>query len=434
MTRLPFWGALLVVAAGVSLSAQMRTDFLGVTPVPPTSNALFDDRVVQEIRLSVNTANWQTLKDRYLEDTYYPADLKWREMTVRNVGIRSRGTGSRSGTKPGLKVDFSQYIKGQTFVGLKSVILRNNTQDPSNLHERVSLLLFRRMGLPASREAHARLYVNDEYAGLYTVVEPVDKIFLSRVYGDNGGYLFEYDYPADMPAYYFEYRGSDPALYVPLPFKPQTHEDDPHPETIARMIRTIAEASPGTFRAAIGEYLDLPAFVRHVAVENFIADTDGMLGDWGMNNFYMYARGSGTPFNLIPWDKSEAYKGGVDYGIFHNIVDVPDGMRNRLMVRVLSYSDLHDLYLDSLLECTRLSAEPAPADNRGWLEREVRSEYLQIREAALADPVKPYTNEQFEADIQSLQAFARERGTVVTRAVSDARAARLAALRARRWR
>jgi hypothetical protein len=38
-----------------------------------------------------------------------------------------------------------------------------------------------------------------------------------------------YEYVWEKP-YYFEYRGSDPESYVPLPFEPETHEDDPRPD------------------------------------------------------------------------------------------------------------------------------------------------------------------------------------------------------------
>ena len=117
-----------------------------------------------------------------------------------NVGIRSRGNGSRSGFKPGLRVDIDRYSSTQKFLGMKSFVLRNNTQDPSQLHEWLSMLFFRRMGLPASREAFARLFVNNQYAGLYTIVESVDKSFLTRQFGEDEGYLFDYDYPAGRGA------------------------------------------------------------------------------------------------------------------------------------------------------------------------------------------------------------------------------------------
>ena len=413
---------LAFIAAVAPSGRQLRPQLVGVGP-PPNADGLFDDSVVQEIRLLVNSTDWQLLKEHYLENTYYPADLRWGVQTVRNVGIRQRGTGSRSPVKPGLFVDFEHYTDGQRFLGLKGLVLRNNTQDPSNLHERVSMLLFQRMRLPAPREAHMTLYVNNEYVGLYTVVEGIDEMFLKRALGENQGYLFSYDYPADASPYYFEDRGSDPALYVPLPFKPETRKSDPQPEVVEALVRTINQASDAVFRTTIAEFLDLPTFVRFVAIENFITDNDGFLGDWGMNNNYLYRFVGANRFTFLPWDKSEAFKNGIDYGIFHNINGLPEAQQNRLMKRALSYRDLYDLYLDTLLECVKTAAAPDPAQpgSAGWLEREIAREYQQIRAAALADTYKPFTNDEFEAGIAAASVFARHRGESVTHQVNSAR-------------
>jgi spore coat protein CotH len=412
---------LIAVATGTTrTSAQVRPRLFGVWP---TVDALFDDTVVHDVRLAVNTRDWQTLKDRFMENTYYPADFRWRDHVVRNVGIRSRGTGSRSGTKPGLRVDFERYTDGQRFLGLKSVVLRNNTQDASNMNERLSMLLFQRMGMPAPRETYARLFVNDAYVGLYTLVEEIDKRFLKRVFDEDDGYLFSYDYPTDAKPYYFEYLGADPALYVPLPFKPETNEDDPEPEVIEQLVWTINQTSSAVFRNAISEYLDLPAFVRFVALETFLADTDGVLGDLGMNNYYMYRFEQGKVFTFLPWDKSESFKSGPDLSVLHNIAGVPGSQTNRLMARALSYPDLYALYLDTLLACARSAEELAPGAvaGAGWLEREIQREYQQIREPAVADPVKPFSNDDFERAVADLIVFARERGAFVRRSVEEIR-------------
>jgi|CXWL01.1.fsa_nt_gi hypothetical protein len=410
--------ALIVGAAAVAVpTGQSRQPLLGVV----NANALFDDSVVHDIRLTVNTTDWATLKERYLENTYYPADLRWQEKVVRTVGIRSRGTGSRSPIKPGLTVNFGRYVTNQTFLGLAQVVLRNNTQDPSNMRERLSMLLFARLGLPASREAYARLYVNEDYVGLYTIVEAIDDAFLRRTFDDDGGYLFSYEYPSGGEPYYFEYRGSNPGLYVPLPFKPQTHTGDPQPEVVARLVEAINLPSDTVFRSEIARYFDLAGFVRHVAVEQFVQDDDGLLGDYGMNNAYLYRPQQTTVFSFITWDKSNAFTSGFTRSIWHNITDVPPALRNRAMTRAMSYSDLVSLYLNTVLECVRSAAELSDAsDGRGWLEREIDREYSQIRVAARADPVKPYTNEQFEASIEELRLFARERGATVAAEVRAA--------------
>jgi hypothetical protein len=191
------------------------------------------------------------------------------------------------------------------------------------------------------------------------------------------------------------------------------------------MIDTINRASESAFRTAIAVYLDLARFIRHVAVEAFLADDDGILGNYGMNNFYMYRFAGSSLFTFVVWDKSDAFLLGPRSSIWHNITDVPSGIRNRLMTRAIRYGDLYDLYLDTLVGAVRSAAEPDPAagDTRGWLEREIEREYAQIREAALADPVKPYTNEEFEQEVERLRAFARERGASVIEEVGRARAA-----------
>ncbi len=188
--------ALLSAAAAPAL-AQTQAD-------------LFNDSTVQDIHLTVSSRDWEALKAHADENTYYAADLRWRGVTVRNVGIRSRGAGSRNGVKPGLRVDMNRYVD-QNFLGLRALVLDNAYTDPSALREVLAMKLFARAGLPAPREAYARLLVNNEYAGLYIVVEPLDRTFVARVFGDaegnveNGGFLYEYTWVRE---YGFEYLGT----------------------------------------------------------------------------------------------------------------------------------------------------------------------------------------------------------------------------------
>src|SRR6185436_16122857 len=147
--------AAVIVAFVVGLPAFARAQ----TPAPDPADPFFDDTVLHDIKFTINPRDWDALKVHFTENTYYPLDMEWNGQKVRAIGIRSRGTGSRSGTKPGLRVDIDYYNKGQKFLGLKSFLMRNQTQDPSNIRERVGMLFFRRMGLKAIREAHARLFV-----------------------------------------------------------------------------------------------------------------------------------------------------------------------------------------------------------------------------------------------------------------------------------
>jgi hypothetical protein len=420
------WAALIFTAWVNSAAAQTPP---APAPPPDPTAEFFNDEVVHDIQLTINPRDWEQLKLEFQQNTYYPCHFTWRDQTVKNIGIRSRGTGSRSGIKPGLRVDFDQYTSKQRFLGLKSIVLRNNTQDPTMLHERVAMKFFQKMGVPASRETHARLIVNGAYAGLYTAVEAIDKVFLETRFNENDGYLYEYDYDATDEPYYLTYKGSDAAMYSPKPFKPATHEKDPNPAPLEAMIKVINETPDAQFRGAIAEFLDLNKFLTHVAVENFLGETDGVLGNYAMNNFYFYRFEDKNLSMFIPWDKSHTFTVGPDHSIWHNI-HAPSWLQNRLMERIMDHPDLIDAYVNALAKAAEIADAPVAstpgttpdadtpgqgpqASKKGWLETEVQRQYDQIRDVALADSLKPHSNGEFQSAVQSLLTFARLRAQFV---------------------
>ena len=119
-----------------SLACILSTFVLASTPAAAqTSDELFDPSALNDIQLSMKPSDWETLQEHYLEDTYYRADVQWRDVTIPIVGLRSRGSGSRNPHKPGLKIAFDQYINQKPF-GLKSIVLANGIQDPARCSQR----------------------------------------------------------------------------------------------------------------------------------------------------------------------------------------------------------------------------------------------------------------------------------------------------------
>ena len=128
----------------------------------------------------------------------------------------------------------NRYADGQTFLGEHAFILDNLTQDPSMVRETVTMKLFARLGIPAPRESHVLLYVNNSFAGVYAAVEEIDKRFLARIYGivaddtQNDGYLFEFKF---IDPWYFTYLGSDLEQYK-LRFEAKTKENKSDQEKV----------------------------------------------------------------------------------------------------------------------------------------------------------------------------------------------------------
>jgi spore coat protein CotH len=184
------------------------------------------------------------------------------------------------------------------------------------------------------------------------------------------------------------------------------------------------------------EFLDLKKFIRYLAIENFLADEDGLTGDYGPNNFYLYRFANKNLFTFIPWDKSNTFWATPNYSIFHNIEDGPESRRNRLVLRALRSPDLRELYLNTILECADsilegsaaippLPPTPTPTQTVGWLEAEIQREADRIRPATYADPAREvYTNADFDESIRFLTNWAQTRSAIVRAQVAAGRATR----------
>jgi len=389
-------GSLLVFAPGVS-SAQ-------------TTDDLFSKSTLQRVDLELHSADWAKLKENFQTNTFYPADFKWNGQTVFNVGIRSRGRGSRNANKPGLKVDFDKYSTNQKFLGLKSLVLDNLTQDPSGVHETVSMAFYERLGIPTPRETHVRLYVRGEFIGLYALVESVDKEFLARIYGSigedtqNDGWLYEFVW---QDHYLFTDLGTG-LTEIKLRFDATTHEsksDEEKFRPIQELI-TLANQTPvERFNEVIGPRFDIPGFIRYVAAQAYLGDTDGFLGAFGMNNFYLYRLENQIKHVLIAWDTDNTFWGST--------FPVRPPTENVLMQQLMRIPEYEALWYQELARAN----EMAQAD--GWLDSEVVRQLQMIDGAMKEDSYKPYSNNSYEGEAGLMLSFARDRIAYVTCALAQ---------------
>jgi len=387
----------LLLMAAVSGPAQTSSSF--------TIDDFFDASQLQEIHITMDPADWAQLKGQYWLDTNYRCDMEWRGLVVKGAALHSRGAGSRNAIKPGLGIDFDEFVDSQKFLTMKSLVFRNSVQDPSTIHERVSMEMFARMGLPSLREAHAKVYVNGDYAGLYLLVEQVDSRFLTSRFGESSGDLFKFNGLGD--GYHWGYLGDDPTLYVPSRFEPKNHEAAPVAQWIADMIKTVNLSSSADFVTQVGKYIDMDTFLAQSAVEQFMADWDGVLGELGSTNFYLYRRKADGRGVFVVWDKEATFTSW-EYSIWKNTE------RNALMQRALSVPEFRTHYLETLAEAAHIAGGKG-----GWLDRETTRITEQVRPAVLDDPVRVCWVEEnidfcplasVEASFDWVKFFAQERG------------------------
>jgi hypothetical protein len=393
------WG-MLVAALFVAADGPARGQ---------SADDLFNPTRLHDVRLFINERDLQELRAHYRENTYYPADLHWGDVRVRNVGVRSRGNGSRNPVKLGLHVEFDRYVGSQRLAGLTAIDLDNLWQDPSMIREYAAMALFARAGQVAPRESFARLFINGTYQGVYAIVEPLDSSFLARVMGEASGYLFEYHW---MDPYELTDLGSDLSA-VEARFERRTHRTSPPAPAyspLLEMLRAVNTVDEGLWRETIERYVDLPQFLSHVAIEQFVAELDGLTGYDGVNNFYLYRPAGSSRHQFLPWDRDGAFQDARS-PLFHR------AERNMLLRRALAIPALRDDYLTLLERCAELAARDR------WLEGVVVGVAALLADAAAEDPLTPYDDAARATAVGHLVDFARSRPAIVRESVADARAA-----------
>jgi len=359
---------------------------LAAAPAARAADPIFDQSRLHDFRIVMDPADWRSLRDNFRSNQYYAANIAVDGEVLEQVGVRSRGKGSRSGAKPGLLIDTNRFVSNQEFHGLKKLVLDNVTQDNTFLKEPLAYQVFEAMGIPSPAVSYTRVTVNDEYWGVYMLIENVDKEFLEARLGDKEGNLFKYEYVED---YRFTDKGSDPRSYLVI-FEPETHEDNPDATALMQFIQAANNAPEAGFAAAIAPYLDVDKFITYLAVENAMAEQDGFLGLQGMNNFYVYQFTGQTRFQFIPWDHDTSF------------VNASWPVLQRVDTNVLARKLLADparmrFYLD------QIKAAAAQAVNAAFLVPKIDMYYAVMRDAVLLDTKKPWTNEQFEEGVAGMK-------------------------------
>jgi uncharacterized protein (TIGR03437 family) len=347
----------------------------------PPINQFIDDTVVQQISLTVNPTDWEAFLQNYEDDTYYHATFVWNGISE-DVGIRQHGKGSRSPIKPDIDLNFAHYTSSQTFLGEGFLVLIANNEDPSNLHEWLSMKLFRKMGFPAPRVSFGTVTVNGTLLGFYEIVEHDDLTFVERNFGEDGGYFYEWANIGDD--YDFGNLGTNPNLYSPY-LDLKSNQASPDLQTFTNLVQVINQPASSSFTdaqfiAALEQYMDPQMFLTYVATDNVLAEADGIVGGIiGMNNFDLYQFQGTTVYTLTPWDTGLSFD-AVNFDIFTGF---KNGNINVLANRLIAIAGYLNIYLDQLNRAASLLGGAG-----GWADSEISREYGVINTAASNDPNK----------------------------------------------
>ena len=193
--------AAVCLCLAAMLLAGTLTQALGGTGITMEyESKLFDTDEPMSVNIIMDEADWEDMLANATAEEYYQCDVEINGETFYRVGIRPKGNTSLTAIasdpttdRYSFKLEFDQYVDGQTCYGLDKLVLNNNYADATNMKEALIYDMYQYFGVDASLYNYAKIYVNGAYWGVYLALEAVEDSFLLRNYGTENGALYKPD-------------------------------------------------------------------------------------------------------------------------------------------------------------------------------------------------------------------------------------------------
>ena len=250
---------------------------------------------------------------------------------IREVGVRMKGNTSRVDFYSAadgiynaihLKLDFQQTFddeayygsdakvwankdlrkarKDRTFATLEELELRwNKTNDNTYLREIYAHELYASEGVLTPLINLCSLDLGGVHMGLYTVNEPVDKLFLEKRLpaADLGGDLYKCSRKSSFTTdTSIGVEDEDKGLFYAYDLK--TNKKTSDHSALKGLIQALKD--PAMTREKFASLVDVDRFVTYAAVSWFVGGTDDLRNNY--NNFYLYFLKSSGKAIIIPYD------------------------------------------------------------------------------------------------------------------------------------
>lgn len=346
-------------------------------------NALFNHDNLHHLEIQITRAEWdgmvQDMLDynnkyrSYRTGNYRKADLVYKgkafegdagesgDKTIAEIAIRTRGNTTRvipenpksSGKfyRSHFAIKFNKTFslsegspeyekrKDRRFCNLRGINLKfqniwSQDEDPSMFRELYSYDLMNRMGITAPKTGIAKLYfkikesdgsTTTKYYGIYTMIEPIDKSFLTRRYGkdQNDGNLYKCLWQQNGASTLRSTSGKLGVEKWETNYRPSmdltTNEDNPNFDDIKTFVSNI-NSSQGT--SYLENNFEIDRFLRWLAANMLLGMPDDY---WSMgNNYFLYFNNSNGKCEFIPYDYDHGLGGGWNGNVGYDAIKNAD--------------------------------------------------------------------------------------------------------------
>lgn len=351
---------------------------------------LFDNSKIHEIKIVSLRENLRdTLEANYIlsyginqmqtrDIPYTSAKLIVDGTPLDTLGIRYKGFNSwwHSVKKP-IKIDINKYKRDQEFDGLKKFNLHNGSGDPSFIRENISYKLLRTLGIKVPRTAYAKVFVDDDYIGLYRIVEQVDNTFLDVNFGNHDGNLYKQQ-SKNTSGFSMTWRGADQESYYES-VSLENHDNKNDWSGFIHFLDLLNNSTDEEFRNAILTVFDVDEYLQVLAFDVAVNNLD-YYGNSG-RNFYLY--NNNGKFHWLPWDYNLSWMAG------DSPLNIDPSSYSVLIRRILEVPEFYNSFLTKYCSLK-------PLLSAGFIDEQVRDEAAFISSDLENDPYEDYPFEAFQ--------------------------------------
>ncbi|MDA3843499.1 MAG: CotH kinase family protein [Candidatus Kapabacteria bacterium] len=275
---------------------------------------------VKEYYVRCDPAELENIYDNYDEDIYIPVTITYLDQTITDVRMRIRGDGTRVFPKKSLKFKFD---KEPFFNGRETVNINAEYEDKTLTRQYLASRLMEESGQTCFSCEHVRLYINDEYRGLYLMIENVDEEFLSANDLDKDGNLYKATYIGACLSIWDD---------VHKHWEKKTNENGDHSD-LQDYIDTLNSVSDSGYYDFAHEFMNYDEMVNLLALNNLLAN-----GSTYNHNYYMYHNPATDKWSMLPWDMDKTF---ARYGYWRTYTDFGGRPDNPYFERAMTVDPIY---------------------------------------------------------------------------------------------
>ena len=392
---------------------------------------VFDIEQVRTYSIEIDEAEFERLQQNPRAEQYVRARIRLDDELWEDVGVRYKGfygllftcfdeRGAQLCEKLAYKVKFNEYEPRQRFFGMKRLNFHPMKDDEAQMREVFTYQLFRDAGVAAPRAVFARLKLNGEPLGLFTLTEDIDDRFMADRFDDGGaGVLYKEVWPtSSRTALHLAEIEGMVGVNASAQGAPDLPENARLPVDLAEAVarnpndRPVTgfvdfarellahEDDPAARLAALERRLsDIDDFWAYLAVDRLTDNWDGIVAWYCVpecqnHNYFWYEESRGGGFTLIPWDVEHSWRDPSPIRTYFGMPDWDDLHRSCRLRKVFWDLDAIAPFCDPLIGAavTQGWAEYIAA-SRTLLEQLYPLERLHQRIDELAAIVEPHVIE-----------------------------------------